>query len=73
MEAGIYLEISKATAYAGSLIQVSIIKLDEKGSGHGSRLAGPKYTSSGSRILRRIKIDSEFVKEISPYLAQVSP
>lgn len=72
IEPGVYLEISEATAYAGRPIQLAISRLDATGAGIGSRLAGPKFVLSGSRLLRRVRVDAAFVAEITPYLAAVT-
>jgi hypothetical protein len=73
IEAGVYLDIHEATAYAGRPLQVSINKLDADGGGHGYRIAGPKFTLSGSRLLRRVKLDPHAAAEIRRYLDLVEP
>ena len=65
---GIYLEIWQAMAYAGKPIQVSISKLDERGAGHGHRIAGPKFTCADSKLLRRVLIDEDAADSIRGYL-----
>jgi hypothetical protein len=71
IEAGVYLDIHEATAYAGRPIQVSINKLDADGAGHGYRIAGPKFTLSGARLLRRVKLDARAAAEIRRYLDRI--
>lgn len=62
----IALEIHEATTYAGKPIQVSI------GDGStGYRIAGPKFGSSGSRLLRRIELTERDAREMLVYLRQV--
>ncbi len=73
IEPGVYLDIHEATAYAGRPIQVSINKLDADGGGHGYRIAGPKFTPSGSRLRRRVKLDSRTAAAIRSYLDMVEP
>ncbi len=73
IEAGVYLDIHEATAYAGRPIQVSINKLDADGGGHGYRIAGPKFTLSGSRLLRGVRLDAHAAAEIRRYLDMVEP
>src|SRR6266516_7429352 len=71
IEAGVYLDIHEATAYAGRPIQVSINKLDADGGGHGYRIAGPKFTLSGARLLRRVKLDAHTAAGIRRYLDRI--
>lgn len=69
----IVLEISEATAYAGTPkpLQVAIYKMDENERGHGHRIAGPKYGGSGSRLLKRIEIDKATARAMIGYLQEV--
>jgi hypothetical protein len=71
IEPGVYLDIHEATAYAGRPIQVSINKLDADGGGHGYRIAGPKFTLNGARLLRRVKLDARSAAEIRRYLDRI--
>lgn len=69
----VLLEISKSTIYnqRGPLknrLQLNISAEDEKGWGHGHRLAGPKF-GGGSELLVTVELDEESVKEIRSYLA----
>lgn len=60
------LEIHEATAYAGRPLQVSI------GNGHhGYRIAGPKFTASGARLLRRIELTKRDADAMISYLREV--
>jgi hypothetical protein len=73
IEPGVYLDIHEAMAYGGRPIQVSINKLDADGSGHGYRIAGPKFTLSGARLLRRVRLDARAARVIRRYLDMVEP
>jgi hypothetical protein len=73
IEAGVYLDIHEAAAYAGRPIQVSINKRAANGSEHGYRIAGPKFALSGARLLRRVKLDARTAAEIRRYLDMVAP
>ncbi len=68
----VYLEISMATAISGEPIQVNICTRDDNGSGHGHRIAGPKYGGSGSQLLKRVEIDAATAKAIRSYLDLVA-
>lgn len=70
-ETGVYLTISQATAYSGRPIQIAIEKLDADGGGHGYRIAGPKFTLSGSKVLRRVKLDQHKAANIRRYLEHI--
>jgi len=73
----VYLDIHEATAYAKIRgrypIQVSINQQHADGGGHGFRIAGPKFTLSGARLLRRVKLDAHDAAEIRRYLDLVDP
>src|SRR6266702_3013725 len=71
IEAGVYLDIHEATAYAGRPIQVSINRLDADGGGRGYRIAGPTFTLGGSRLLRRVRLDARTAAAIRSYLDQI--
>lgn len=65
------LEISKATAYAGQPIQCNLAVLDSEGAGIGTRLMGPKYGGSGSKILRTADMDERARQDIRRSLDEV--
>lgn len=72
MRAGIYLEVSRATAYAGQPLQLNVSQLDENGAGHGHRIAGPKFVGSGSQLLGRVRLSPADVEALRGYLDRVS-
>lgn len=53
-------------------IQVSLSQLDEHGTGHGYRLAGPKFTGSGEVLVSRDLTEAD-AAEIRRYLDAVFP
>lgn len=57
-------------AFDGAL-QVSINWRDDKGGGHGYRIAGPKYDGSGTNLLRHQLTDRD-KEEIRRYLDNAS-
>ena len=65
MKAGVYLTVDR-DAYTGR-VQLGICVLDENGSGHGHRIAGPKYLGAGE-VLMKARIDQEAADEIRQYL-----
>lgn len=52
-------------------LQVSICKQDADGSGHGYRIAGPKYDGSGKALLKHV-INERDKSEIESYLREVN-
>jgi hypothetical protein len=53
-------------------LQVSISQLAEDGTGHGYRLAGPKFNGTGEKLLER-PLDERDAAEIRRYLDAVFP
>jgi hypothetical protein len=53
-------------------LQMNIVQLDENGSGHGYRLAGPKYNGSSKNLLR-CELDERDAREIRQYLDAAFP
>ena len=55
----------------GSL-QLGISIVDEEGAGGGYRIAGPKYSGSGSNVLRHV-LDQRDADEIRRHLDRIFP
>jgi hypothetical protein len=53
-------------------VQLSISRLDAAGTGHGYRIAGPKFNGSGRSLLRR-ELTEDDAQEIRRYLDAVFP
>jgi hypothetical protein len=53
-------------------LQLAIRKTDESGAGHGYRIAGPKFTGTGSVLLEH-KLNADDADEIRRYLDAVFP
>jgi hypothetical protein len=53
-------------------LQLNIAQLDENDTGHGYRLAGPKYNGSSENLLRRT-LDERDARKIRQYLDAVFP
>lgn len=66
----ITLEVSRDGWTKG--IQLSINRLDEKGIGHGYRIAGPKFNGSGEMLLKH-ELSQRDADEIRGYLDAVFP
>lgn len=61
----LYFDVSK-DGWTGGL-QLGISELDENGTGHGYRIAGPKYNGS-SKVLLKTEIDARDAEEIRSFL-----
>jgi len=69
--AGTYLEVHRATGYAGAPLQLSVNVYDDRGGGHGYRIAGPKYGASGSVLELRHRMTPRDARELISYLERV--
>jgi hypothetical protein len=65
----IYLTVDRRAF--DNAFQVSIGEYDEKGGGHGYRIAGPKYDGKGSQLLKK-KITKQMAEEIMSYLRKAT-
>jgi hypothetical protein len=63
--AGVYIKVDRDGWTKG--LQLSIDVVDEKGGGHGYRLAGPKYNGSSASVMAH-RLSERDIREIQSYL-----
>lgn len=61
----VYISVDQRTY--DKALQISINFRDEKGGGHGYRLAGPKYDGFGKTLLKHVLTERD-IDEIAGYL-----
>lgn len=70
MTGHIYMNVDQDGITGG--LQLSIGAYDETGAGHGYRIAGPRYSGTGRKLLKR-RLTERDAQEIRAYLDQEFP